>query len=444
MKPVLPGQFPYKRGIHSQGYRDVPCASIPLAGFGDPQQANEELRMLAAEGASGAWIRVDTHPGVVIGTAGDLATLLRGLDLANFRIYFAAVENAPAIAALWTVAARELGYDPATLSGGVANDVLGDAIVKGGSRVDADSAIDLISWALDALPLWTPLIPGAVARETAIDAGFELGAVAWTVVQYVERLRSLNLVQRLFPEHSMLVLTAGTRILDDVAKFRAARLLHAMLLKERTGISGARTVIHAWTAEAMMAARQTDVNLIRVALGSLAAVLGGAQAVSANPSQLPPDLFDERTALRTVQVLLHETGIPLTADPCGGSEAVERRTNEISEEAFSMIDRDLRWMRAEYHRRADELRRKTARGERVVVGVNRYVGNETETRRAEAPLNSRPSAINHSVEASLAKIETVPLEGVNIMPALLSAANAGAAMADMSAALRRARSREHL
>ena len=436
MKPVLPGQFPYKRGISQQGYRDTPCECIPVAGFGDLKQANQEIRMLAAEGASGAWIRSDLHTG----TAADLAQLLQGIDLKTFKIFFTAVDSAAPVAALWTVAARQLGYDPAGLPGGISNDVLGSVIFGEPHQPDLESCFDLISWAVEELPLWRPLIPGAVTREYEIGAAFELAAVMSCVQQYCRERRFKNA----FLSDFLLVFTSGTRILDDIAKLRAARILSATVMREKASMPDVHARIHAWTPESMLATRQTDVNLIRVALGALAAMMGGAQAIAATPSTLPPDTFSERTALRTLQVLGHETGIALTADPCGGSDLIERRTNEISAEAFSLMDHDVKWMRAEYRRRVEEDRKKVARGDRVLVGVNRFTADDGEPRHSGSPMPVKAPAMTHAMESSLAKIETVARDGINIMPALVSAANAGATLAAMAGAIRRGRLHEHL
>ena len=429
----LPGEFPFTRGPYSTMYRGRPWTIRQYAGFGSAEETNERFRYLLGLGQTGLSVAFDLptqlgydsddpvaqgevgRTGVAIDSIADMRVVFDGIPLD--RVSTSMTINAPAalLLLLYELAAEEQGVPGDKLRGTVQNDILKEYIARGNyifpPRPSMRITTDLFAYCADRLPVFNTIsISGYHIREAGSTAVQELAFTVANGIAYCEAAVAAGLSPDEFGERVSFFFNAHNDFLQEVAKFRAARRLWARVMRERFGATNPRALalrFHAQTGGSTLTAQQPELNIVRVAVQALAAVCGGAQSLHTNSFDEALALPTERAAriaLRTQQVLQHEVGTTPTADPLGGSYAVEALTRELEERAWELIERidelggavsavEQGFVQHEIEEAAFRFARDVEQGERVVVGVNRYeddgTGGEIELQRIDPEIERR-------------------------------------------------------
>ena len=485
-----PGEFPYTRSIHPEMYRARLWTMRQYAGFGSAAASNERYRFLIGQGITGLSVAFDLptqmgldsdHPlaagevgrvGVAICSLADMERLFEGIPLDRVTTSMTINSTAAILLALYVLVARRQGVDLGKLSGTVQNDILKEYIARGTYIYPPRPALrlvtDLFAWALEEVPQWNPIsISGYHIREAGSTAAQEVAFTLANAVAYVEAALQAGLALDSFAPRLSFFFSADCNFLEEIAKFRAARRLYARLMRERFGAKDPRSTMlrfHAQTAGSSLTVQQPDVNLARVALQALSAVLGGAQSLHTNSRDEALGLPTEesvRLALRTQQIIAHESGVTNAADPAGGSHAIEELTDRIEQEArgyLATIDAmggalraiETGYIQGEIQKSAYELQRQVESGQRVVVGVNRFRSDELQTiptfrldpaierEQVERLRRLRETRDGTAVAAALDRLERAAPGRENLMPFLLDAAECYATVGEISDRLRRA------
>jgi len=409
----LPGEAPFTRGVQTSMYRSRLWTMRQYAGFSTAEESNRRYRALLAQGTTGLSVAFDLptqigydpdHPlalgevgrvGVSIAHLRDMETLLEGLPLERVSISMTINSTAIVLLALLVAVAKKRGIDPRGLRGTVQNDMFKEFIARGTQRLPVRPSLklatDLIEHATAELPEFNPIsISGYHIREAGSTAVEEVALTLADGVGYVEAALARGLAVDAFAPRLSFFFNAHNHLFEEVAKYRAARRLWSSLMRERFGAKDPRSLMlrfHTQTAGSTLQSRQVDVNVVRVTLQALAAVLGGTQSLHTNGKDEALALPSEASAvlaLRTQQVLAHESGVADVIDPLGGCPYVERLTDEIEARARAIlaeIDRlggTLAAVEAGYPQRlieasAYEAQRRIESGQDVVVGGNRFV-----------------------------------------------------------------------
>jgi len=413
-----PGHYPYTRGIYPSMYTTRPWTMRQYAGFGTAAESNARYRQLIAQGTAGLSVAFDLPTqmgydsdapiaagevgkvGVAIDSIEDMRELFTGIPLD--RVSTSMTINAPAavLLLLYQLVAEEQGIPPASLSGTIQNDVLKEYIARGTYIFPPAPSLRLVgdtfAYCRDHLPRWNTIsISGYHMAEAGATPAQEIAFTLTNGIAYVEAALAAGLAVDEFAPRLSFFFVSRTTLLEEVAKFRAARRIWAQLMREHFGARDERSMMlrfHSQTAGVQLTAQQPEVNLVRVAVQALAAVLGGTQSLHTNS-------FDEaialptpkaaRLALRTQQVLAYETDVTKTVDPFAGSYAVESLTNDVEAEIRRLMEAvaerggavaaiEQGFQRAEIERSAYQVARQIDAGERVVVGVNRFQLEEEE------------------------------------------------------------------
>ncbi|HEU5298318.1 MAG TPA: methylmalonyl-CoA mutase family protein [bacterium] len=407
-----PGSFPYTRGIYPTMYRGRLWTMRQYAGYGTAEETNRRFRLLLQEGQTGLSVAFDLptqmgydsdHPraeaevgkaGVAIDSLADMAVLFQDIPLDRVTTSMTINATAAILLAMYVAVAEAQGVAPGQVGGTTQNDILKEYIARGTYIYPPAPSLRLITdvfrYCADHLPRWNPIsVSGYHIREAGATAVQE---VAFTLADGLTYLRAADAaglpVDRIAPRLSFFF-AAQMDLLEEVAKFRAARRLWARLVRERLRARDPRSWMlrfHTQTAGVALTAQQPDNNVVRVTLQALAAVLGGTQSLHTNAMDEALALPTERSALlalRTQQILAHESGVADTVDPLGGAYAVEAMTDEIERRALALIDQIeaaggvLRAIETGFIQRqiAESAYRESQRIEReeqIVVGVNRY------------------------------------------------------------------------
>jgi methylmalonyl-CoA mutase N-terminal domain/subunit len=484
-----PGEFPYTRGIYPTMYRGRLWTMRQYAGFGSAAQSNERFRYLLARGQTGLSVAFDLptqmgfdsdHPrargevgkvGVAICSLEDMQRLFEGIPLAQVSTSMTINATAAILLTLYASVARRQGANLRELSGTVQNDILKEYIARGTYIYPPRPAMriitDLFAWCHAELPNWTTIsISGYHIREAGSTAAQEVAFTLADAIAYVEAAIAAGLAVDDFAPRLSFFFNAHLDLLEEIAKFRATRRLWAHIMRDRFGARDPRSMMlrfHAQTAGSALTAQQPNNNLVRVAIQALAAVLGGCQSLHANALDEALALPTEGAALlalRTQQILAHETGVANTVDPVGGSFAIERLTGEIEGRARQSIEKidalggmlraiETGYVQREIQKAAYDYQRAVESGERVVVGVNHYraeqevpiptlrVDPAIEREQADrlAALRARRNA--QKAQSALAAVESRARTGENLMPAIADAVEAYATVGEISDALRR-------
>jgi methylmalonyl-CoA mutase N-terminal domain/subunit len=485
----FPGEYPYTRGVYPTMYRGQLWTMRQYAGFGTAVESNQRYRYLLEHGQTGLSVAFDLptqigldsdHPlaegevgkvGVAIDSLDDMETLFSGIPLSGVSTSMTINATAGILLALYAAVARKQGGDLKRLAGTVQNDVLKEYIARGTYIYPLRPAMrvvtDIFAWCRAELPNWnTVSISGYHIREAGST---EVQEVAFTLangIAYVQAALEAGLAVDEFAPRLSFFFNAHNNFLEQIAKFRAARRLWARIMGERFGARDPRSLMlrfHAQTAGSALTAQQPENNIVRVALQALAAVLGGCQSLHANGLDEALALPTEDAALlalRTQQIIAHESGVANTIDPVAGSLAIEKLTNEIEAGAGEYIARidalggmlraiEEGYPQAEIQQAAYEYQQAVERGEQVVVGVNRFAGGpekaiSTLTVHAEIErtqvarlrtLRARRDA--EKTKAALAEVERRAASTENLMPAILNAVEAYATVGEISDAMRR-------
>jgi methylmalonyl-CoA mutase N-terminal domain/subunit len=484
-----PGSFPFTRGIHPDMYRSRLWTMRQYAGYGSPAETNARFRYLVAQGAKGLSVAFDLptqtgldpdHPlalgevgkaGVSIGSLEDMEHLFEGIRLDEVSTSMTINSTAAILLVLYVAVARRQGVELRRLSGTVQNDILKEYAARGTYIYPPQASLrlvtDLFAWAHAELPGWSPIsISGYHFREAGATAVQEVAFTLADAVAYLEAALRAGLALDAFAPRLSFFFNAHLNLLEEVAKFRAARRLYARILRDRFGAQDPRSCslrFHVQTAGSTLTAQQPDLNVIRTALEALAAVLGGCQSLHTNARDEALGLPTEesaRLALRTQQVIAHESGVVHTVDPAGGAYAVESLTDRIEAEATAVLERidalggmvraiEHGFVQREIQDAAYQYQKEIETGRRVVVGVNRYtqppapipvfrVDPQIERLQVERLQRLRARRDPARAAQALHRVEQTARSNANLLPALLEAVESYATLGEISDRLRRA------
>jgi methylmalonyl-CoA mutase N-terminal domain/subunit len=482
-----PGEYPFTRGVYPTMYRGRLWTMRQFAGFGTAEETNERFRYLLDHGQTGLSTAFDMpslmghdsdHPrslgevgreGVAIDTLDDMETLFGGIDLGEVTVSMTINAPAAMMMAFYVVAAEENGVPADKLGGTVQADILKEYIAQKEWCFPVDPAMrllgDMMEWCTRNMPRWHPVsISGYHIREAGATAAQELAFTLKDGLTYVEQQMARGIDIDDFAPRLSFFFNAQIDFFEEIAKYRAARRIWAREMKETYGAKNPRSWLmrfHTQTAGVSLTAQQPLNNIVRTAIEALAGVLGGTQSLHTNSYDEALALPTEdavRIALRTQQIIAHETGVTNTADPLGGSYFVEALTDRMEEQAYAyfakidelggMVDAVKRnYPQREIADAAFELQQKIDDHEQVVVGVNRYTeGDDGETPihridpemerkqigRVQAVRARRDGA---EVERKLAELRNAAGTEANLMPTLIECARAHATEGEMVDAL---------
>jgi methylmalonyl-CoA mutase N-terminal domain/subunit len=484
----LPGEYPFTRGVYPSMYRGRLWTMRQFAGFGTAEETNERFRYLLAHGQTGLSTAFDMpslmghdsdHPrsegevgreGVAVDTLDDMQTLFGGIDLGEVTVSMTINAPAAIMMAFYVVAAEEAGVPAERLGGTIQADILKEYIAQKEWCFPVDPAMrllgDLIEWSSRNMPRWHPVsISGYHIREAGSTAAQELAFTLKDGLTYVQQAVDRGLDVDGFAPRLSFFFNAQIDFFEEIAKYRAARRIWARELRDTFGARDPRSWLmrfHTQTAGVSLTAQQPLNNIVRTAIEALAGVLGGTQSLHTNSYDEALALPSEeavRIALRTQQVIAHETGVASTVDPLGGSyfvEAMTDRMEELAYEYFRRID-ELGGMveavkrgfpQREIAEAAYQLQREIDARERIVVGVNDYTegeGEPVELLRIDPALErkqiGRVQAVRArrdtaAVEAALAELKaTAAVDDRNLMPNLLDCARVHATEGEIVEAL---------
>ncbi|MBV6432829.1 MAG: Methylmalonyl-CoA mutase [Bryobacteraceae bacterium] len=413
-----PGEYPYTRGIYRDMYRGRLWTMRQYAGFGTAEESNKRYRYLLSQGITGLSVAFDLptqmgmdsdHPlargevgrvGVAICTLADMERLFDGIPLEKITTSMTINSTAAILLAMYVLTARRQGVEARRLSGTIQNDILKEYIARGTYIYPPRPAMriitDVFGWAAEEAPEWNTIsISGYHIREAGSTCSQEVAFTLANAIAYIEAAIGAGMDVDGFAPRLSFFFNVHNNFLEEIAKFRAARRLYARIMRERFGARHPKSMMmrfHAQTAGSTLTARQPDVNLARVSIQAMAAVLGGTQSLHTNSRDealaLPAE-ESARLALRTQQIIAHETGVANVADPLGGSFYIEELTDRIEREAREYIERidalggtlkaiEAGYIQNEIQSAAYEYQREIESGKRVVVGVNRFRSPETE------------------------------------------------------------------
>jgi len=491
----FPGQWPYTRGPYASMYRSKHWTMRMFAGFGTPEDTNARFHELLRAGQTGLSTAFDMPTlmgrdsddprslgevgkgGVSVDTLADMEDLFAGIDLGEVTTSMTINSPAAILLAMYVAVAEETGVARARLGGTIQNDMLKEYQAQKEyifpPRPSMRIVTDMVRYCAAEMPRWHPIsISGYHIREAGSTAAQELAFTVANGFAYVEAAMQAGLDVDDFAPRLSFFFNAHIDFFEEIGKYRAARRIWARWLRDRYGAKKPRSMqlrFHTQTAGVSLTAQQPEVNLARVAIEALAGVLGGTQS-------LHTDAFDEalalptekaaRLALRTQQVIAHETGVPLVADPLGGSHYVEWMTDEMERQAeaiFAHLDRlgggsilegvyqgiDNGWFQREIAEAAYQLERKINTGRRIVVGVNEFtdagdderipilsIGAEAEERQLKRLDTVKQGRNQAAIDAALAAVvDTARQPDANVMPAILDAVRQYATVGEVVDAL---------
>ena len=483
-----PGQFPYTRGIHQNGYVGKMWTMRQFAGFSTPEETNERYRQLLAAGGTGLSVAFDLptlmgrdpdHPlslgevgkcGVSVASLADMERLFDNIPLSAITTSMTINSPAAMLLAMYLVVAEQQGVDWREISGTIQNDILKEYIAQKEYIYPPGPSMrlvtDVFAFCGDHVPRWNTIsVSGYHIREAGSTALQELAFTLRNGIEYVQHGVDAGLDPDKFAPRMSFFFNAHNEFFEEIAKYRAARKLWSHVMRERFGARDERSWklrFHAQTAGVSLTAQQPRNNVVRTAVQALAAVLGGANSLHTNSldeALALPTVEAATLALRTQQIIAHESGVTGTVDPLGGSYFLEKLTTDMEAgavEYFQTID-DLGGMveaieqgypQREIAESAYRFQKQVELGERDIVGVNVYGDNEelgVETlyinedvsERQIAKLNDlRRTRDTNRVARSLAAIREVALGKTNLMPSLLEAVRAYATLGEICDALR--------
>ncbi|HWP44992.1 MAG TPA: methylmalonyl-CoA mutase family protein [Blastocatellia bacterium] len=483
-----PGEFPYTRGPYPTMYRGKLWTMRQYAGYATAAESNARYRYLLEQGQTGLSVAFDLptqmgydsdHPmargevgkvGVAIDSLDDMERLFDGIPLDRVSTSMTINSTAAILLSMYIAVAKKQGVSPDRISGTIQNDILKEYIARGTyiypPRQSLRIVTDIFAYCARDVPRWNTIsISGYHIREAGSTAAQEVAFTLADAICYVQAAIESGLRVDDFAPRIAFFFNSHNQFLEEVAKFRAARRLWARIMRDRFGARDPRSQMlrfHAQTAGSSLTAQQPEVNIVRTTIQALAAVLGGAQSIHTNSMDEALGLPTEhaaRIALRTQQVIGYESGVADTADPLGGSYAVEALTNEIERLAMEYITRideaggmlraiETGFVQSEIERAAYEYQQKVESGEQVVVGVNRFTIEEAssvpvlriderlEREQAERVRRVRERRDARAARESLDQVERAARTDENLMPHIIRAVESYATLGEISDRLR--------
>ncbi|REJ80011.1 MAG: methylmalonyl-CoA mutase [Acidobacteria bacterium] len=483
-----PGEFPYTRGLYAEMYSKRLWTMRQYAGYASAKESNERYRYLLAQGTTGLSVAFDLptqigfdsdsdsargevgRVGVAIDSIDDMRTLFEGIPLDQVTTSMTINSTAPILLALYLVVAEEQGVDWQEIGGTVQNDILKEYAARGTYIYPPQPSLrlvtDLITFCADRVPRWNPIsISGYHMREAGCTAAQEVAFTLANGLCYVEQALQRGVDIDSFAPRLSFFFNAHNDFLEEVAKFRAARSLWAELVRQRFAPKNPRSTwlrFHTQTAGSTLTAQQPVNNVVRVAIQALAAVCGGTQSLHTNGMDEALGLPTEesaRTALRTQQIIAHESGIVRSSDPLGGSYAIEALTDRIRDEALGLIAEIERlggaakaieqgYQQREIADAAYQHQLSVEKGSTVIVGVNRFQSEREEPfevlqidPRAEQEQIDRVRALRQRRDAdrhrsALEALDRAAREDANLMPPILECVRCEATLGEISDVMR--------
>lgn len=485
---AYPGEFPYTRGIYPTMYRGRLWTMRQYAGFSTAEESNARYKYLLARGTTGLSVAFDLPTqlgydaddamsvgevgkvGVSISSLEDMETLFDGIPLDKVSTSMTINSPAAVLWAMYIAVGKKQGVPPAELRGTIQNDILKEYLARGTYIFPPAPSMRLVTdtfaYAKAELPKWNPIsISGYHIREAGSTAVQEVAFTLADGIAYVEAALKVGMDIDEFAGQLAFFFNAHNNFLEEVAKFRAARRLWARIMRERFGAQKPRSWMlrfHTQTGGSTLTAQQPENNIVRVALQALAAVLGGTQSLHTNSMDEALGLPTEKAveiALRTQQIIAHESGAADTPDPLAGSYYVESLTNEIEKQAHDYIKQidqlggalraiEMGWTQAEIQNAAYEYQKAVERNEHIVVGLNQFVSGEEpgiEIMKIDESIGDGQAAKlaalrarrdNQLVQQHLSAITSAAQGTDNLMPHILAAVEAYATTGEICNALR--------
>ena len=480
----LPGEYPFTRGIHATGHRGRLWTMRMFAGFGTAEETNARFKYLLASGQTGLSVAFDMPTlygydtdapeaegefglcGVACSSLADMEVLFDGLPLADITTSMTINSPAAIIWAMYIVAAEKKGVARARLGGTLQNDILKEYIAQKEfifpPRPSMRLVTDTIEFAAQEMPLWNPVsVSGYHIREAGSTAVQELAFTLADGLEYVRWALARGLDIDDFAPRISFFFNAHNDFFEEIAKYRAARRIWAREMKETFGAKNPRSWLlrfHSQTAGVSLTAQQPLNNVARVAIQALAAVLGGTQSLHTNSldeALALPSAEAVTVALRTQQIIAHESGVTNTVDPLGGSYFVEALTDEVERQVYAYFRRideyggvlpalEEGFFQREITEAAVRYQREVESGRRIIVGVNDYVSGEAQKvpllqldeagyrRQLDRLQTVRRTRNNRAVRLRLAELaQAARQDAANLMPPLLAAVNEYATLQEM-------------
>ena len=485
---AYPGEFPFTRGIQPTMYRGRLWTMRQYAGFGTAEASNQRYRYLLGQGVSGLSVAFDLPTqigydsdhtlaagevgkvGVAIDSIEDMARLFEGIPLDKVSTSMTINATAIVLLALYVAVGKRQGVAPAALSGTVQNDILKEYVARGTYIYPPAASLrivtDVFAYCEREVPQWNTIsISGYHIREAGSTAVQEVAFTFANAIAYVQAALDAGLEVNALGQRLSFFFNAHNDFLEEVAKFRAARRLWARIMRERFGATNPRAQqlrFHTQTAGSTLTAQQPDNNIVRVAVQALAAVLGGTQSLHTNgrdEALALPTEESARIALRTQQIIAHESGVGHTVDPFAGSWHLERLTDEIEAGARTLLDRieasggtlraiETRMIQRQIQEAAYAAQQAIDSGAAVVVGVNRYATDERPAmevfaldpdveRHQVARLQALRAARDQSAwRSALDAVETAARGRDNLVPRIVAAVEAQATVGEIADTMR--------
>ncbi|MCL0050234.1 methylmalonyl-CoA mutase family protein [Dehalococcoidia bacterium] len=484
-----PGEYPYTRGVQPTMYRGRVWTMRQYAGFASAEESNRRYRYLLEQGQTGLSVAFDLptqigydsdHPlaageigkvGVPIDTLADVETLFKGIPLAKVSTSMTINSTAPVLLAMYIALAKKQGADLTKLNGTIQNDVLKEYIARGTQIFPPQPSLrlttDIFQYCRESVPRWNTIsISGYHIREAGATAAQEIAFTLANGIAYVKAAIDAGLDVDAFAGRLSFFFASYTDLLEEVAKFRAARRLWARIMKERFGARDARSMMlrfHTQTCGHTLTAQQPNNNIVRVAIQALAAVLGGTQSLHTNSwdeAYATPSADAVTTALRTQQIVAYESGVADTVDPLGGSYLVESLTDALEAESRRYLDRidaiggalaaiEQGYQQREIQESSYRTQRDIEAGKKIVVGVNRFVSSypgiediirvdsAEAAKQKERLARVKKERDETQVVRSLARLEEAARGKENTMPAFAECVEAYASIGEICGVLRR-------
>jgi methylmalonyl-CoA mutase N-terminal domain/subunit len=483
-----PGEYPFTRGIYPNMYRGRLWTMRQYAGFGTAEESNRRYHYLLQQGQTGLSIAFDLptqmgmdpdHPlakgevgkvGVSIASLRDMEVLLDGIPLERVSISMTINSTAAILLAMVVCIARRQGVSQELLRGTIQNDILKEYIARGTYIYPPAASLrlttDIFAFCLREVPNWNTIsVSGYHIREAGATAVQEVAFTLSDGIAYVQSAIDQGLAVDEFAPQISFFFSAHNDLLEEIAKFRAARRLWARIMRERFAAANPKSWalrFHAQTAGSTLTAQQPENNIVRVTIQALAAVLGGAQSLHTNSldeALALPSNSAVRTALRTQQILAYESGVAKTVDPTGGSYAIEHMTEEIEAEAEAYIRKidsmggmlraiETGYVQREIQESAYRHQRQVESGETIIVGLNRYgseeqpsietlvVDDTVDARRREAVQRLRAARDGTAATSALSALRQAALGNRNLLPSILNAVDTLCTVGEISDCLR--------
>lgn len=483
-----PGEYPFTRGIYPEMYRRRHWTMRQYGGYASARESNQRYHYLLQQGQTGLSVAFDLptqmgydsdHPmaagevgkvGVAIDSLHDMETLFDGIELEKITTSMTINATAAILLAMYVAVAKRQGADLRNISGTIQNDLLKEYIARGTyiypPRPSMRIITDIFAWCTEHLPKWNTIsISGYHIREAGANAVQEVAFTLANAIAYVQAAIDGGLDVDRFAGRLSFFFNCHNNFFEEIAKFRAARRMWAKIMKQRFGAKNEKSMMlrfHSQTAGATLTAQQVDNNITRVTLQALAAVLGGTQSLHTNSRDEALALPTEdsvRIALRTQQIIAHESGVTQTADPLAGSYFVEALTNEIEQRATAYLDRveelggaiaciESHYFQDEIAHSAYEYQKAIESGEKIIVGVNGYrideeqkietlhIDDQARQEQSASLATLRAERDSNQVKKALADLQNAARGSDNLMPHIIRCVEAYVTLGEISDALR--------